>query len=71
MKDQEDVVDLWLKGARIYACGSGDFVKEVSHAAKEIVRERRMKRGKVLSEGELESLFEEQMAGRTATDVFG
>lgn len=71
IRDQMDIMELWMKGARVYVCGSGGFVKEISHAAKEILRERRKARGEVLSEEELESFFEEQMAGRTATDVFG
>jgi cytochrome P450/NADPH-cytochrome P450 reductase len=71
IKEQQDVVELWLKGARVYVCGSGGFVKELSHAAKEIVRDRRKARGEVLDEEALELLCEEQMAGRTATDVFG
>ena len=55
-----------------YVCGSGDFVKEVSHASKEIVRKRRkQKRDESPGEAELEIFFQEQMAGRTATDVFG
>ena len=70
-RDQKDVVELWEKGARVYVCGSGGFVKEVSHSAKEIVRERRKARGEKLSEVALETFFQEQMAGRTATDVFG
>lgn len=69
MKDEEDVAELWMMGARVYVCGG--FVKEVSNAVKEIVRERRLKMGEVLSEGDLETFFEEQMTGRTATDVFG
>ena len=71
LRDRADVVEMWMKGARVYVCGSGGFVKEVSHAAKEIARERRRAMGEELSERELEALFEEQMAGRTATDVFG
>jgi cytochrome P450/NADPH-cytochrome P450 reductase len=71
LRDQKDAVELWEKGARVYVCGSGGFVKEVSHAAKEIVRERQKEKGETLSEVALQTFFQEQMAGRTATDVFG
>jgi cytochrome P450/NADPH-cytochrome P450 reductase len=71
VRDQKDVLELWEKGARVYVCGSGGFVKEITHAAKDIMREKRKARGEKLSEVALETFFQEQMAGRTATDVFG
>lgn len=71
LRDEEDVVRLWRKGARVYVCGSGGFVKEVSHAAQEIVRRKARARGEEMSAGELETFFRAQMAGRTAADVFG
>jgi cytochrome P450/NADPH-cytochrome P450 reductase len=71
LRDQKDVLELWEKGARVYACGSGGFVKEITHAAKEMARERRKARGEKFSEEAMEAFFHEQMAGRTATDVFG
>ena len=71
LKDQKEVVELWEKGARVYVCGSGSFVKEITHAAKEVVRERSKAGGEKFSEEALGTFFREQMAGRTATDVFG
>jgi cytochrome P450/NADPH-cytochrome P450 reductase len=52
-------------------CGSGGFVKEVGHAAREIVQERQKAKGTALSEGALEAFIKEQMADRCAADVFG
>jgi cytochrome P450/NADPH-cytochrome P450 reductase len=69
LRDQKDIVELWEKGARVFVCGSGGFVKEITHAAKEMVRKRKA-RGERFSEEALETFFHEQMAGRTATDVF-
>ncbi|KAG0648169.1 NADPH-cytochrome P450 reductase [Hyphodiscus hymeniophilus] len=69
--NQEDVAGLWAARWRVYVCGSGGFVKEVSNVAKGIVREKRFQLGEVFSEQALETFFEKQMTGRTATDVFG
>ena len=45
-------------------------MKGITHAAKDIVRERRRAKGEKLSDFALETFFQERMAGRTATDVF-
>jgi cytochrome P450/NADPH-cytochrome P450 reductase len=71
LKDAADVVSMWQRGARCYVCGSGGFVKEVGHAARDILREKRKENGTDDSEEALEAIFKSQLADRCATDVFG
>ena len=71
LRDQKDAEELWERGARVYVCGSGGFVNEIGNAAKEMMRERRRAQGEKFTEEALETFFHEQLAGRTATDVFG
>ncbi|KAE8453927.1 hypothetical protein EG329_007703 [Mollisiaceae sp. DMI_Dod_QoI] len=71
MRDRDEVGRLWERGARVYVCGSREFVKGIGEAAREMVREGVEKSGAQISAEEMEKAFREKIADRCATDVFG
>ncbi|KAM3077581.1 hypothetical protein ACMFMG_006917 [Clarireedia jacksonii] len=68
--DREDILRLWDRGARVYVCGGGEFVKKISQAARQIVRIRFPELSEI-GETELEEKFKGVLADRCATDIFG
>ena len=71
LKDKNDVVEMWEKGAKIFVCGSPVLAKAVGVTAKAMVREKLMEDGKVAVEEEkLKEWFLHQRGERFVTDVF-
>jgi cytochrome P450/NADPH-cytochrome P450 reductase len=71
MRDREDIVKLWEDGARIYVCGSKEFVKNIAIAARLIVKQRLAATESTMTDEEVEKGFARQIADRCATDIFG
>lgn len=69
--DREDISDLWEQGARIYVCGSTEFVTGVGDTARQVVNGRLAQRGIAISNKELEERFQTQITDRCSTDIFG
>jgi len=71
LNDRDDIISLWEQAARIYVCGSREFVKGVAEAARRIVKQRLQATGSMMTEEEMEMRFKRQIADRCATDIFG
>lgn len=71
MMDHEDVIKVWEQGARIYVCGSREFVKGIAATARHILRQRLVDTGSAMTDEEMEEGFQKQIADRCATDIFG
>ncbi|KAK8079173.1 cytochrome p450 [Apiospora phragmitis] len=70
LRDRDDVLALWDRGARIYTCGSGNMAKGVGQAASQIVMERRRARGEEVTEEDVEEFKMRMRNERFIADIF-
>lgn len=71
LRDRDDIMRLFQQEARIYVCGSREFVGAVAGATRGILRRTLGSMKKHLSEEEFEEGFQRQVVDRCATDIFG
>ena len=69
-KDRDDAKKLWLKGARIYVCGSGKMAEEVDRRLVQIHVDYTEENGEKITSEEGEEWLKNMRNGRFASDVF-
>ena len=70
MKDKEVVSTFWDAGAKFYVCGAKQLASGVGKAARKMIREGALARGKPVSEEEVEAFVVGMRNERFVTDIF-
>jgi cytochrome P450/NADPH-cytochrome P450 reductase len=70
IKDKDEVIDMWEKGAKVFICGSGQLSRDFGHAARGIIKEKMISQGKEITDEQLDDWISKRRNERFVADVF-